>query len=145
MELAEKAITNSLNWIKGEITKVVNWASEQLSKIGVNTGSISNNEKLSELKTKVQAQVQAKSAGNYSNGGVIPGNSYSGDRLQANVNSGEMLLNRSQQANLFDIVNGGMSGNANNIQLFIETLNVPDESFVDQIANALMEKIQKTA
>lgn len=47
--------------------------------------------------------------GNFENGGIIPGQSFTGDRLQANVNSGEMILNRSQQKELFDIANGGGS------------------------------------
>lgn len=37
------------------------------------------------------------SAGSYASGGIIPGNSFSGDNLTANVNSGELILNRSQQ------------------------------------------------
>ena len=40
------------------------------------------------------------------------GNLYSGDRVPAMVNSGEMILNRSQQGRLFDILNskGGVNG-----------------------------------
>lgn len=36
----------------------------------------------------------------FANGGVVPGTSYSGDKLLARVNSGEMILNRNQQAAL---------------------------------------------
>ena len=57
------------------------------------------------------------SAGNYANGGIIPGNSTYGDRMQANVNSGEMILNQKQQANLFKQANsagGGGSVTINN-------------------------------
>ena len=39
-------------------------------------------------------------AGSYADGGIIPGNSPSGDLLTANVNSGELILNRAQQANI---------------------------------------------
>lgn len=45
-------------------------------------------------------------AGAYENGGIIPGNSYSGDNLMAMVNSREMVLNVGQQKQLFDIANG---------------------------------------
>lgn len=45
-------------------------------------------------------------AGAYAGGGVVGGTSYSGDRLTANVNSGEMILNREQQSRLFNIANG---------------------------------------
>lgn len=44
--------------------------------------------------------VQGASAGNFEGGGVVKGNSYTGDKLTANVNSGEVILNREQQANL---------------------------------------------
>lgn len=48
----------------------------------------------------------------FAEGGIVPGTSFSGDRVQAQVNSGEMILNQSQQARLFDIANqGGGSGN----------------------------------
>lgn len=49
------------------------------------------------------------SFGNFANGGVIGGGSYVGDKLAlgvAHVNSGEMILNGSQQKNLFDILDG---------------------------------------
>jgi len=51
-----------------------------------------------------------KGVGNYASGGIVPGSSFSGDTQQANVNSGEMILNRMQQANLFKQANGGGSG-----------------------------------
>lgn len=44
--------------------------------------------------------VQGASAGGFEGGGVVKGNSYTGDKLTANVNSGEVILNREQQANL---------------------------------------------
>lgn len=45
----------------------------------------------------------------FANGGTVPGTSYSGDRVLARVNSGEMILNAMQQARLFAIANGAMS------------------------------------
>ena len=44
--------------------------------------------------------VQGASAGSFEGGGVVKGTSYTGDKLTANVNSGEVILNREQQANL---------------------------------------------
>lgn len=46
------------------------------------------------------ATAKSAFAGSYANGGVVPGTSYSGDKLWARVNSGEVILNRSQQAAL---------------------------------------------
>lgn len=41
-------------------------------------------------------------------GGIVPGNSYSGDKMLARVNSGELILNRAQQNNLAGaLVSGG--------------------------------------
>lgn len=42
----------------------------------------------------------------FASGGIVPGNSFSGDRVTANVNSREMVLNVAQQKRLFDIANG---------------------------------------
>lgn len=47
----------------------------------------------------------------FEKGGIVPGQSYSGDNIQARVNSGEMVLNRQQQAELFNVANGGGGGN----------------------------------
>ena len=46
----------------------------------------------------------------FSQGGIVPGSSYSGDRVQANVNSGEMVLTAAQQRNLWSLANGAKSG-----------------------------------
>lgn len=42
--------------------------------------------------------IKSATAGSYAEGGIVPGNSFSGDRLTANVNSGELILNRAQQS-----------------------------------------------
>lgn len=52
---------------------------------------------------------QIHSLSGYAGGGIIGGNSYTGDKVLARVNSGEMILNPSQQANLFNMINGGVS------------------------------------
>ena len=46
----------------------------------------------------------------FAGGGIVPGSSYYGDRVPAMLNSGEMVLNASQQANLFRMIEGGFSG-----------------------------------
>lgn len=47
--------------------------------------------------------------GSFSGGGIVGGTSYTGDRLTARVNSGEMILNATQQRSLFQMLNGGGS------------------------------------
>lgn len=69
----------------------------------------------------------------FASGGIVNGSSFSGDRVMARVNSGEMILNRSQQANLFGMINRGGGGN---------------ERLVTQIAGndlrVVLERAQKT-
>ena len=64
------------------------------------------------------AAVKSATSGSYASGGIIPGNSYSGDNLTANVNSGELILNRSQQ----DSIASQLTGNnpMQNLQLSTE-------------------------
>lgn len=61
----------------------------------------------------------------YTNGGIIPGSSYTGDNVLARVNSKEMVLNQYQQGNLFKLLNSGYDGGGNNketpsVRFFIE-------------------------
>lgn len=46
----------------------------------------------------------------FAEGGIIGGTSYSGDKLIARVNSGEMVLNKRQQSNLFNAIDSGNIG-----------------------------------
>ena len=48
--------------------------------------------------------------GSFSGGGIVGGTSYTGDRLTAKVNSGEMILTSAQQSQLFKMINGGGTG-----------------------------------
>ena len=59
----------------------------------------------------------AKDAGSFATGGIVGGNSYTGDHLIAHVNSGEMILNRSQQSWLFG---AALAGAANPVIFTIE-------------------------
>ena len=64
-----------------------------VAQIGAIVGTVAN--------TMAQAKqiVQGANAGSFEGGGVVGGTSYTGDKLTANVNSGEVILNREQQAN----------------------------------------------
>lgn len=46
----------------------------------------------------------------YATGGIVPGTSFTGDKVPALLNSGEMILNGSQQSNLFHMLNSGLYG-----------------------------------
>ena len=45
----------------------------------------------------------------YATGGIVGGSSFFGDHMIARVNSGEMILNQSQQGKLFNMINNGGS------------------------------------
>lgn len=47
-----------------------------------------------------------KSMGKFASGGIVGGSSTYGDRKFARVNSGEMILNKSQQTRLFNLIDG---------------------------------------
>lgn len=49
---------------------------------------------------KVASGIIKASAGSFAQGGIVPGHSYSGDKMMANVNSGELILNEAQQGRL---------------------------------------------
>ena len=68
----------------------------------------------------------------FAQGGIVPGKSYSGDRVQANVNSGEMILNAQQQRALWEAANGGGRGGA--------TVNMPVT-----IENTAADKVSASA
>lgn len=50
---------------------------------------------------------QIHSATGYATGGIVGGTSYSGDKLLARLNSGEMILNKTQQNKLWRMINNG--------------------------------------
>jgi hypothetical protein len=58
-------------------------------------------------------------ANKYATGGIVPGSSYRGDNVRALVNSGEMILNRGQQRNLFDLLDYGGAGSGNDVTFHI--------------------------
>ena len=62
----------------------------------------------------------------FASGGIVEGNSIVGDKVLARVNSGEMILNKSQQKNLFNMISGdnsryGMNGK---VEFVIEGKNL---------------------
>lgn len=88
---------------------------------GVDFGKIAQGIMYKALLSTAAGVVRAL-AGKFEDGGIVPGNSFSGDRLRVGVNSGEMILNKSQQRELFDIANGkGGAGGGVNITIINQT------------------------
>ena len=77
----------------------------------------------------VQLAAVAKSkpeAPKFENGGIVGGQSYSGDNVTARVNSGELILNKAQQNNL-----AGQMGN-----IVARVVNTNEETLWNEIFNA---------
>ena len=85
------------------------------------------------------SQIKSLNSGGYAGGGIIPGSSYAGDRLTANVNSGEMILNRRQQNNLFNAIDQDKLGGGN-IKTTISTVRVQGSELILAINNERQKK-----
>lgn len=88
------------------------------------------------------AQVQQISSQSpaFENGGIVPGNSYTGDQVNARVNSGEMILNQRQQKNMFDSIDKGQLGQAGKPQQVNYITNVKMYGNGDKTLKKMMEK-----
>jgi hypothetical protein len=77
----------------------------------------------------------------FANGGIVQGNSFAGDRIHAYVNSGEMILNSGQQANLFRMLNSAGGGNADGREIILRAKGADLVGVLD-VHNRRRSKIQ---
>jgi hypothetical protein len=66
----------------------------------------------------------------FAKGGIVPGTSETGDQVPAMVNSGEMVLNKDQQANLFAMANQGGGGGGDE-EPMVTVESEPSEVVID--------------
>jgi len=71
----------------------------------------------------------------FAQGGIVPGGAYSGDKVVARVNSGEMILNRDQQSSLFKMINKQESN---------KTVNINGVNFMQSQANPAQQMLSFT-
>ena len=60
------------------------------------------------------AAIKSATSGGFANGGIVPGNSFSGDNLRTSdygINAGELILNRAQQGSIAGQLNNNPMGN----------------------------------
>jgi hypothetical protein len=75
----------------------------------------------------VQVANISKTQPKFEDGGIVGGNSFTGDNVSARVNSGEMILNRSQQGQLFKMANGGGGADMSEVVGLLRILVQRDE------------------
>jgi hypothetical protein len=75
----------------------------------------------------------------FATGGIVLGSSYSGDKITARVNSGEMILNMEQQQRLFDMLNGAAAPSSSSS----ESLTIPISLVLDGqvVAQVVVQRI----
>lgn len=71
---------------------------------------------------------QIPKAQKFAKGGIVEGEQYSGDNIPIKVNSGEMILTKQQQQNLFDLIASGYNGAA-----------IKNNDFINELKNAIAE------
>lgn len=79
----------------------------------------------------------------FEQGGIVPGTSFTGDNVAARVNSGEMILNRQQQSQLFAMANGQGMGQSGPQEIVVNTkIQLNEETIAEavsrQVANGLV-------
>lgn len=87
------------------------------------------------IAANIASAVSTVKEAKFATGGIVGGTSYSGDNVPIRVNSGEMILNKQQQANLFDIANGGQVASGIDYQLLG---NIMAEAVAQQPAPVLV-------
>lgn len=84
--------------------------------------------------------------GSFAQGGIVPGSSFSGDRLTARVNSGEMVLNSDQQKNLFSMINNGSGGGGGVVNFNVSIpMMAGDEGSIRQISERMWQELERIA
>lgn len=78
----------------------------------------------------------------FATGGIVGGGQFSGDRQIARVNAGEMVLNRSQQAELFRMANGQTTNNNGTININ-NMFSLGNETQIREAARRLFPEIIK--
>lgn len=74
----------------------------------------------------------------FEQGGIVPGNSFSGDRVIARVNSGEAILNKPQQKRLLDLASGTGGSDSASREIVVHTEVTLDG---DVVAKAVSRRV----
>lgn len=83
------------------------------------------------------------SAPGFNSGGIYLGGTSFGDKGLARLNKGEMILNMTQQSNLFDAINSGNLGSSNRVQIEFGKAKVLGPDILLSINNTLKKQGKK--
>ncbi len=79
----------------------------------------------------------------FAGGGIMPGTDYSGDNRTANVNSGEMFVNTTQQAALWEFIAGGSRGGASSMIInFLGDVVVDSQARLDSLIDGINRRVK---
>ena len=101
-----------------QISKTINKTEQNLSKLQTGGSSVAITQETpihtitapSSSKKVANQQLFLTGTPKFAGGGIVSGNSYTGDRVTARINSGEMILNKEQQLSLFNMIKSGAGG-----------------------------------
>lgn len=86
------------------------------------------------------SKIKSQQPPSFISGGIVPGTPSNTDNVVANVASGEMILNRRQQSQLFDQINSGRTGGDSiNINIEAGVGGITDEQ-IDGLITALNDR-----
>lgn len=91
---------------------------------------------------KIASAKPPQSAGSFETGGVVGGNSFTGDKLTANVNSDEMILNRRQIGNLFKAIDEGNIGGGGGVVVNIQGDFLSSDQSVDKLIDSINDALE---
>lgn len=91
-----------------------------------------------QIAAQTASQLAIVGAQKFEKGGVVGGTSFTGDNVPAQVNSGEMILNRQQQSNLFSQLQGGsMGGSGGGVTINVSDSVIGEQSFIQKVVDAV--------
>lgn len=79
----------------------------------------------------------------FETGGIVGGNSMTGDNVPIRVNSREAVMTLDQQQRLFDIANGGAAAGGGGVTIIVEGNVIADSpSRIDELAEAISNRVR---
>jgi hypothetical protein len=98
-------------------------------------------------KTTAAVALIASQMAQLKDGGIIGGNTSTGDKQIVRANSGEMYISKTQQAQLFQMINSGKSGgsraNIENIDMSVNIEGSVTQDKINQIGSIQTKKIEE--